>query len=100
MPGQVLNAETKLKVLGYARVLQVEPRILKGVCHCVSFASPLPLADKARQPAQRFLIEAKRFTPRTGCGLAAIGNDVRRHCSTKFTIPLIDVLDCLLSLVF
>src|SRR5665213_3464651 len=100
MTRQVLQAHTEFEVLGDARVLEVEPSILKRMCHRIGLTAPLPLTDETRQPAQRFLIEAEGFTNLSRRRFAAIGNDVRRHSGSEFTVSLIDVLDGLLTLVF
>ena len=78
----------------------IEAGVLKGVGHRVCLAPPLPLAHKARQPAQRIRIETQRLSRFTGCGFAAICDDVCGHGRTKFAISLVHKLDRLFSLLF
>src|SRR5665213_1597675 len=100
MTWQVLQAHTEFEVLGDARMLEVKPCILERMRHRIGLAAPLPLTDETRQSPQRFLIEAEGFTNLSRSRLTAIGNDIRRHGRSQFTVSLVDVLDGLLSLVF
>ena len=77
--------------------LNVEACMLKRVRHRIRLASPFPLADKARQPAQRVRIESQRLARFTGCRFAAIGNDIRGHGGAKLAVSLIHVLDGVLA---
>src|ERR1039458_272523 len=63
-------------------------------------AAPLPLAHQPRQPAQRFRIEAQRLAYLARRGLAAIADDVRCHRGAQLAVPLVDILDGLLALLF
>ena len=59
MAWQILNPHTQLKVFRDARVFKVEACVVEGVRHRVCLAAPLPLTDEAREPSERFLIEAE-----------------------------------------
>src|SRR5271167_468409 len=100
MSRQTLNPHGKLKIFCDTRMPDIKTCIVKRMCHRVCLASPLPMTDKARKPAERFLIAAQCFANLACCGLATISNDVRRHGCTKFTIALIDVLNGLFTFVF
>ena len=97
---QILNSHAELKILGDARMPDVEACIMEGMCHCVRLAAPLPLADKAGEPAQRLLIEAECLADFAGCGLATIADDVCGHRSAQLSVPLVDVLNRLFSFFF
>src|SRR6202042_2157888 len=97
---QALNPDGKLKIFGDTWVLDIKPGIVKRMRHCVCLSSPLPLTDETRKPAERFLIEAKRFANLACCGLATIGDHIRRHRSTEFTVALVDVLNSLFPFIF
>src|SRR5207245_45769 len=45
------------------------------------------------------LIESKSFAHLSRSRAVTISNDVRRHCGAKLAVPLINVLNCFLSLV-
>ncbi len=80
--------------------LYVEARVLKRMRHRVSWSLPLEVTDQARQPLQRFWIEAQGLADLTRSGLAAIRDDVRSHRRAQFSVALIHVLDRLLALLF
>ena len=98
MARQVLNAHAELKILGDARMLNVEARVLKRVRHGVVFAAPLPMADEAGEAAERVLIEAQRLAHFARRRLAAIGDDVGGHGRAQFAVALVDILNGLLAL--
>ena len=100
MPRQVLNAHGKLKILGNARMLNIETSVEKRMRHRIRLAAPLPLPDQTRQPAQRILIEAERLSDFSCRRLLAIAAYVGRHRRTKFAVALIHILNRLLALLF
>src|SRR5260370_41980935 len=100
MTGQTLNTHGELKVLGDAWVFEVKPCMMERVGHRIGFAAPLPLTDKARQPAQRLLMEPKCLAHFTGGRLASIRDDICGHRRSQFSITPIYVLDGLFTLIF
>src|SRR5882724_4177886 len=96
---QILNAFAQLPVLSDARMVQVEANLLKMIVEIVRWAAPFSAVHHARKLIQRLLIESKSFAHLSRSRAVTISNDVRRHCGAKLAVPLINVLNCFLSLV-
>src|SRR5207249_4995744 len=96
---QILNAFAQLPVLSDARMVQVEANLLKMIFEIVRWAVPLSAVHHARKLVESVLIESKSFAHLSRGRAVAISNDVRRHCRAELAVPLIHVLNRLLSLV-
>src|SRR5207253_8475812 len=96
---QILNAFAQLPVLSDARMVQVEAHLLKVIFEIVRWAAPFSAVHHARKLVESVLIESKSFAHLSRSRALTIGNDVRRHCGAELPVPLIHVLNCLLSLV-
>src|SRR5437660_12933524 len=99
MPGQILNAFAQLPVFPNARMVQVEANLLKMIFEIVRWAAPFSAVHHARKLVESVLIESKSFAHLSRSRALTIGDDVRRHCGADLPVPLIHVLNCLLSLV-
>src|SRR5580658_7350517 len=77
----------------------VKTGIIERVCHCVSGPAPFEAIDKPQEASQRILIKAKCFSNFSGRGSAAIGDDISAHSGAKFSITLVDMLNCLFALI-
>src|SRR5216110_3198806 len=99
MPGQILNAFAQLPVFPNARVVQVEAHLLKMIFEVVRWTAPFPAVHHARKLVERVLIESKSFAHLSRGRTVTISNDVRRHCGAELPVPLIHMLNRLLSLV-
>src|SRR6267143_972023 len=97
--GQILNAFAQLPVLSDARMVQVEPNLLKMIFEIVRWTAPFSAVHHARKLVESVLIESKSFAHLSRSRPVPISNDVRRHCGTELPVPLIHVLNRLLSLV-
>src|ERR1700733_9380590 len=100
MTGQLLDAHAEFEILGDTRMMDIETGIAERMGHRVGLPTPLPIADQARQTAQRLFIEAKGFADLAGSRLAAIGDDIRSHGSAKFAVTLVNILNGLFALTF
>src|SRR5690348_10690082 len=96
---QILNAFAQLPVLPDARMVHVEANLLKMIFEIVRRSAPFAAVHHARQLVESVLIESKSFAHLSRSRAVTISNDVRRHCCAKLPVPLIDVLNRLLSLV-
>src|SRR3989442_9727385 len=96
---QILNAFAQLPVLSDARMVQVEANLVKMIFEIVRWAAPFSAVHHARKLVESVLIESKSFAHLSRSRPVAIRNDVRRHRGAELAVPLIHVLNCLLSLV-
>src|SRR5579864_8827575 len=96
---QILDAFAELPVLSDARMVQVKANLLKMIFEIVRWAAPFSAVHHARKVVESVLIESKSFAHLSRSRAVTISNDVRRHCGAELSIPLIHILNCLLSLV-
>src|SRR5947207_4297441 len=96
---QILNAFAQLPVLSDARMVQVEANLLKVIFEIVRWAAPFSTVHHARKLVESVLIESKSFANLSCRRAVAVGDDVRGHCGAELSIPLIHILNRLLSLV-
>src|SRR6201988_5057780 len=96
---QILDAFAQLPVLSDARMVQVEANLLKMIFEIVRWAAPFSAVHDARQLVESVLIGSNSFAHFSRSRAVTISNDVRRHCGAELPVPLIHVLNRLLSLV-
>src|SRR5579859_4366311 len=96
---QILNPFAQLPVLSDARMVQVEANLLEMVFEVIRGTAPFATVHHARKLVESVLIESKSFAHLSRGRAVTISNDVRRHCGAELSVPLIDVLNRLLSLV-
>src|SRR5436309_10297993 len=96
---QILDAFAQLPVLSDARMVQVEANLLKMIFEIVRWTAPFSAVHHARKLVESVLVESKSFAHLSRSRAVTISNDVRRHCGAELPVPLIHILNRLLSLV-
>ena len=99
MAGQILHAHAQVKIVGDARMTNVEAGLSEVVGECVVGAAPLPMANERGKARELIFVEAEGLADFARGGAASVADDVGGHGGAEFAVVLIDVLNDLLAVI-